>query len=127
MAYTDETRAAVLADLVSGGSVKAIAEKHGIPRSTVGRWKEQGVPKNGHQKKKRTRRKKSDPIDLSTAIDEMIQANIQTLVEQVRFFRDTDWLKSQTAGELAILHGVIADKTVRLLAAIRPEGEASQS
>ncbi len=36
----------------------------------------------------------------------------------VEFFRDEDWLYKQDASELTVLHGVVSDKTIRLLEAL---------
>lgn len=46
-----------------------------------------------------------------------------TLREQVKVFRDPNWLKQQSASEAAVLHGVIADKQIRLLEALADDAE----
>lgn len=42
---------------------------------------------------------------------------LQTLAAQSIVFRDPEYLKGQDANSAAILHGVLADKAVRILAA----------
>ena len=37
-------------------------------------------------------------------------------------FGDPEWLKKQSAGELAVLHGVAVDKGIRLLEALEAGG-----
>ncbi len=44
--------------------------------------------------------------------------NLITLRRQAEFFANPAWLKTQSAGELAILHGVLAHKTFRLQGAL---------
>jgi hypothetical protein len=46
---------------------------------------------------------------------EYLETNLETLKAQQVVFRDETWLKQQSASELAILHGVSADKALRLL------------
>ena len=47
---------------------------------------------------------------------------IGMLRKQLVVFGDTEWLKKQSAGEMAVLHGVCVDKTVRLLEALEAGG-----
>ena len=111
--YSDETKAQVMAALLAGQSVSSAAHEYKIPKGTVSSWrklalnKAVGVDANATQK--------------GTSIDALLQnyveANLVTLREQSEFFRDRDWLKEQSASELAVLHGVVADKTVRILEA----------
>ncbi len=50
-------------------------------------------------------------------VAELLTANLETLTAQAIIFRDSAWLKSQPAGEVAVLYGVMADKTIRILEA----------
>lgn len=108
--YSDETKAAVVAALLAGQSVNSVAREYKIPPGTVSNWKNRpGVPHNGIQKR-------------SEAIGELLikylQTNLETLDKQARFFGDESWLKKQTASDAAVLHGVMTDKSVRLLEAM---------
>jgi hypothetical protein len=49
-------------------------------------------------------------------------STLETLKAQQVVFADRAWLEKQSASEVAILHGVLADKSIRLL-----EGLADQS
>jgi len=108
--YTDETKAAVLAALLAGQSINSVAREYKIPPGTISNWKNrQGVPKNGIQKK---------VDDIGELLISYLQTNLKTLQKQADFFGDESWLKKQTASDAAVLHGVMTDKSVRLLEAM---------
>ena len=108
--YTDETKAAVLAALLAGQSINSVAREYKIPPGTISNWKNrQGVPRNGIQKK---------ADDIGELLISYLQTNLKTLQKQADFFGDESWLKKQTASDAAVLHGVMTDKSVRLLEAM---------
>jgi hypothetical protein len=113
-AYSAETKAAALADLATGASVNGTARKYGVDRSTVKRWRDASgivaapVPPQKQQ------------ADLGEQLYGYLEDSIGALRAQLAVFGDPDWLKKQSAADVAILHGVVADKTARLLAAVRP-------
>ncbi len=115
--YPPEKRAAVLAELATGASVSATARAHGVDRATVIAWRDLSDQPVAQQKR----------ADLGEQLYGYLDESIAALRSQLRTFGDEAWLKKQPAGELAILHGVIADKTTRLLQAIRPESEPGES
>ncbi len=95
-----------MAALLAGQGVSAVAREYAIPESTVSRWRANARRDAG----------------LSDNIGELllgyVRENLTTLQVQAVAFRDDAWLKEQPAGELAILHGVMTDKCVRLLEAL---------
>lgn len=108
-AHTDETRAAVIAAVHQGESVKSVSRKFGIGAATVRRWRDAAgvatfVPQKGP--------------DLGVLVARYLAAGLEALEAQARLFGDADWAKRQPAGELAVLHGVLADKLIRVLAAL---------
>lgn len=114
--HPEPTRVAVLADLATGMSIAAIARRHGVDRRTVVRWRQAvGLgeattlmdPKERHT--------------LAELIADYLGEVLHTLTAQARAARDPDWLAGQNARDLAILHGVLNDKAVRLLAALEPD------
>ena len=111
--HSEETRAAVIAALLAGQSVSAAAREYEVPKGTVSRWKKQsksfietGVPSE------RTQKKDGRIGDLVVSY---LEASLQSLRNQVDAFGDKEWLKEQSASELAVLHGVQMDKAARLL------------
>lgn len=103
----------VLAEIAAGGSVRGVAKKHGVSPGTVRGWRAQaGLDPARVSPQKRA--------DLGEQLYGYLEDSIGALRSQLAVFGDPDWLKKQSAAELAILHGVVADKTARLLAAARP-------
>jgi len=109
-AHKDETRAAVVADLLAGDSVTATAAAHGLPESTVRTWGQD----SGIDFAELRAEKKEALVELISAY---LCENLRTLRAQSIFFRSPTWLFRQPAGELAVLHGVMADKALRILEA----------
>lgn len=116
--YPDDVKAEAMAALLAGQSVTAIAKRYSIPKGTVSSWRKQA----------RQKVKAGAESTQKTTLDELlmgyVRENLLTLREQARVFRDEEWLQRQSASEVAVLHGVLADKTVRLLEAFGgDEGE----
>ena len=112
--HDDTIRAAALADLLLGCTISEVARKHGVDRKTVRGWKDaypqvSPSPPVVPQQKER---------DLGALVADYLATGLQTLTAQARVAGDPDWITQQPAGELAIFHGVLADKLVRILAAL---------
>jgi transposase-like protein len=122
--YSDETKAACLAALLAGQSVGEVAAAYSVPSATLRSWKSrlgpdgQGAPALVSE-------------DARGRIGDLLLGYlgdlIGTLRKQLVVFGDTEWLKKQSAGEMAVLHGVCVDKTVRLLEALEAGGEQDPS
>ena len=110
--YSPETKAAVMAALLAGQSVSAVAREFKIPKGTVSSWKDrhgsQAVAEVATQKK----------AEIGDLLVGYLRANLESLQAQAKAFGDLTWLKGQPASELAVLHGVMADKLSRLLEAL---------
>lgn len=112
--YTDEQKAAALADaLVIGQS--AAAAKYGIPRSTLATWQTRYELRQTSTLKKES---------LGTLAAAYLEANLQALTAQAYVASDPDYIKQQPASDLAVLHGVMADKSIRLLEALHAGQQA---
>lgn len=119
--YSDELKAAVMAALLTGQSVSSVAREYNLPKGTVSSWKDRShevatvatQPDLKNQDLKR---------DIGSLLLEYLIAALGTLKAQVEVFGDREWLKKQPASEVAVLHGVIADKTVRLLEGLADSG-----
>lgn len=118
--YSDETKAQVMAALLAGQAITAVAKEYQLPRSTVGKWRKQ-LAERVHVD---VEQKSESGTSLDGLLAGYVEANLVTLREQAIFFRDKQWLRQQDASALAVLHGVIADKTVRILEAYGGEPEA---
>lgn len=111
----DEVKAAVMAALLSGQGVAEVAETFNIPEGTVKTWKRRGIQRDslGETLKR---------PDITELVFTYLTETLVTLAAQQRQFRDADWLAKQPANELAVLHGVSADKSIRLLEALQASG-----
>ena len=111
--YKDETKAAVMAALLAGQSVSSIAREYDIPKTTVSRWKNSGIPISGTQKTEH----------IGELLVKYLETNLEALSVQAEQFKDHDWLRKQTASDAAVLHGVMTDKAIRLLEALSKSSE----
>lgn len=117
-AYSDEVKAQALAALLAGQSFTQVSVAFGIPAGTLKSWKSRDVAGLDHPDASGATTKKERIGDL---LLEYLEENLTTLKEQVKVFRDETWLKNQSASEAAVLHGVLADKAVRLLEGLAPD------
>ena len=108
--YSDETKAQVMAALLAGQSISEVAARYQIPSGTVKSWR-----RNSREFRPVDTQKGAEIGDL---LLEYLRENLITLRVQVEHFRDPKWLSRQDASELAVLHGVVTDKAIRLLEAI---------
>ena len=134
--HNPEIKAAVLAALLTGQGVEFVAKTFGLSPNTVKTWKKGSKHltfKGDVHPQKRDDLVKGegepvgevsgelaidDGVDVySRLVGEYLRENLTTLAAQQKFFRDPDWLKRQSASDLAVLHGVAADKAIRLLEA----------
>jgi transposase-like protein len=106
--HGDEVKAQVMAALLTGQSVNAVAREYSVPEATIRRWKNGGdSPLDGPQKK-----------DIGELLLLYLQANLEALTVQTQMFQNMKWLAQQNAADLAVLHGVMIDKDIRILEAL---------
>lgn len=108
--YTPELKATVMSALLAGQSLNSVAEEYEIPRGTVATWKR--LAKDGVYEADQPQKKEIGELLLDYLI-----FNLRALRAQSELFADRDWLKNQEASELAVLHGVMTDKAIRLMEA----------
>lgn len=107
MSHDPSVKGAVMAALLAGQGVNSVSEEFGLPKGTVSGWKKEY--EQNRTEKVPTR---------ASLIENYLTQNLTTLGAQQEFFRDTSWLREQAASELAVLHGVSADKAIKILEAI---------
>jgi transposase-like protein len=107
-------KADVVAALVAGGKLADVCREFGVPKSTVERWKIEhvGASRPLHERT----REAVGALILDTIID-----SLQALRVQAGTLGDPDWIKNQSAAELAALRQVEWDRLLRLLAGFRSE------
>lgn len=111
--YSEEERAAALADVVLLGQ-GATAAKYDIPRQTLATWQRKYEIIHDSALKK-------DRIGALAA--SYLEANLQALTAQAYVASQPDYINRQSADNLAVLHGVMADKSIRLLEALHAGGQ----
>lgn len=110
--YDDATRAAVIAALMAGQRVDAVAKEYNVPRGTVRGWKSRLADPA-------VKLASDNPESvLGQALYDYVAENLKTLRSQVEVFGDKSWLRKQGAQEMGVLHGILTDKAVRLLEAM---------
>lgn len=116
--YDPETKAAAMAALLTGQSISAVADEYKIPRGTVASWRRVAKTAPMYEADQPQKREVGD------LLLDYLRANLQALRAQAEVFSDRHWLAQQDASELAVLHGVMTDKAIRLMEAF---GRASDS
>ena len=113
--YTPEQRAQVTAALLAGQAVNQVAKEYKMPKSTVSRWKTDAL--KGRFKK--------DGVNVGDLLLDYLQENLHALRKQAALFGDHNWLRKQNAADIAVLHGIMTDKAIRLLEAYGRASEES--
>ena len=107
--HKDDTKAKVIAALLLGAGVMETAQELRLPHSTVSTYKAQ-IPTD---KLDDFRRKKGERLD--EMVYDLMLTTLEALRKQAEVASDPAYLKWQNAIALGTLHGIMADKTVRLL------------
>lgn len=126
--HSDEVQAQVMAALLAGQGVAEIAEQYQIPDSTVSDLRKRSEAEFGEL------RRKTKGEQLEALLFNYLTTTLNTLKCQSEIVGEREYVVKQPAGELAVLHGVMADKMVRLLEAaeraklpsVEPSGVALQ-
>jgi transposase-like protein len=106
-AHPPEVKAAVLAALMSGQGISKIAEDMDIPSRTVEEWAKDSEFAEVRGKK-----------DISELTYGYLDALLSCLTKQATHASAENYVSKQSASDLAVLHGVMADKAFRLLSAM---------
>ena len=102
-----------MAALLAGQGIQEVAKQYKIPEGTIKAWKSR--QKDASQVAAVAAGKKEEIGEL---LLEYLRTNLRTLKAQTIVFSDPLWLAKQDAGEVAVLHGVMTDKAIRLLEAL---------
>lgn len=109
---SDEIKQAALVDLVLM-SPAAVAAKYGINPATVRKWKSRELRHLVTNVTEKSAR-------LQALFYEYLEANLNAQIAQAYVVTDPAYIERQPAGELATLHGVLNDKLIRAVDALRP-------
>ena len=117
--YDEQTKAAVMAALLTGQSVYAAAKDFKIPVGTVKRWSA-----DAKEKLQPVRNQKEERI--GDLIIDNVEAALETTREILNVIKDPKWLRRQEASQIGVLYGIIQDKTYRILEALPDSGDAEE-
>ena len=109
--YSPDQKAAVLAALLAGQSINSVAREYNIPKGTISYWKNSDVGRENQTQKR----------EVGDLVLDYLRANLSALRAQTIMFSDMGWLAKQNAADIAVLHGVMTDKAIRLLEAMEKQ------
>jgi transposase-like protein len=103
-------KAEAIAAVLGGMSVSAAAEKFGVDRATIRRWRDAQV---AHVAQGPTRAREALLDELDSYVLEALKAmRVQMLVAT-----DVQWLRQHTPSDLAVLHRTISECVARIVEA----------
>lgn len=108
-AHSPETRAAVISALLAGQGVNDVAATYGLDSGLVSRWKGTIPAKELQQV---AVEKKERLVDL---IQAHLMASLKGATKCAEQANDDNWLRQQSAENLAVFYGVLSDKSIRLV------------
>ena len=116
--YDDATKAAVMAALLAGQAVNEVAKQYSVNPSTVRNWKNAQTLTDAIDQDQR--------YEIGDMLLDYLREALNALRLQARHFGQTAWLDNQNAADLAVLHGVTADKALRIIEALTERSETEQ-
>ncbi len=105
-----DVKAAAIAALILGDSPTVIAERYNLPRGTVRNWKPEA-----EKLAEVSRVSGGGIIDL---VENYVESGLVSLTAQAKQAGDPEWLRKQSAKDLAALHGGMTERTFHLLALV---------
>lgn len=111
--HSEEVKAAAMAAMLAGQSINQVAKAYKLPRGTVGRWRAEisGETRTALGGERAGR--------IGDLVLENLEAMLKATTELIQFVSsEKDWLRDQSASEVAVLIGVISDKAYRILEAL---------
>ena len=108
--YDDSTKAAVMAALLAGQSVHEISKQYDIPTSTIRNWKSAQKLEGALDQEQK--------YEIGDLLLAYLHEILNALRSQAAHFGNQAWLNRQDADNLAVLHGVAADKAIRIIEAL---------
>ncbi len=105
-----DVKAQAIAALILGDSPTEVANRYGLPRGTVRNWQPEveQLAKDSHNSGGRI-------IDL---VEGYMESGIESLTAQAQQAGDPEWLRKQSAKDLAKLHDSMFERTFHLLSIV---------
>lgn len=127
--YNNETKAAVLAALMEGQSINAVAKAYKIPKGTVSSWQ-----KREGEKLDEVRHDAASQLSGGQAKTEIgglfatyLTTSLMSLIGMAKVMGDQAYLKTQGIEGIAMGFGVMTDKVVRVVEAMNRDKSESDT
>jgi transposase-like protein len=114
--HSPELRAQVVAAVLAGASLAAVAKQFGLRKQTISQW----LQTEAIRTVRTTRANERTPEALEAMIFDLVVEHIATLRAQLQAAATPAYVQGQPAGDLAALLGTERDTLIRLLAGFRP-------
>lgn len=128
--YSEETKAAVLAALLAGQSVNAVAKEYNIPKGTISSWAKREEATLGAVRREAARQvaggePNGQAGEVGALLLDYLDANLRTLKSQAEVMGEKEYVRDKPIESVALAHGILVDKAVRLIEALnRAESES---
>ena len=109
--HSEARRAAVVSALLLGQSVTEVAKQFKLSTKTVRDWQLRAGIAPPEVELEKTKA-------IGDLVITYLRRSLTTLEAQAEQFSNREWLAKQDAADAAVLHGVMADKAVRILEAL---------
>jgi transposase-like protein len=116
--YSDEVRARCLAALNAGESPAAVSAQYNVPAATLRSWKARAAQAGATPLVSEEKRLRMGEL-LVAYLAEVVAA----LRKQAVVGGDAEYLKKQSAADLAVLHREFGDRLVRILEALEQDAD----
>ena len=117
--YSEQQKKEALDAIAENETLSSVAKRLAIPVSTLSGWlKKSKQMEVGPIKPVSILTSSHQLGDIGDHLVDYICELLSTLKLQAKFLSNEEWLKAQSANQLAALHGVLADRTILLLEAL---------
>jgi len=129
----DAIKAKGIALLLAGGTIGGVAKELGLSKGTVQRWHDslKNAASDSRMHTENTAIQVQTPTvsdgrmhtvhtqkkSIAERVFNLLDAQLETLTVQQAHFQDKTWLNRQSAADMAMLHGVLSDKALRMMEA----------
>lgn len=109
--HSEQVRAQVIAALLAGQGVTEVATQYNLAKSVVSRLK--ASLSDGEMEQVGTQKR----LSLATLIENLLRMSLETATRLAHNSQDEQWFYKQNAADVAILFGVITDKSIKIVEA----------
>lgn len=118
--YDPEVKAAVMAALLAGQSVNAVAKEYKIPKGTVSSWAKREAETLDRVRQDAVQQATTgQPVsEVGSLLLDLLTSSLRSLKNQTEVMGEKEYLRKQPLQEVAVSYGIQMDKAVRLIEAL---------